>query len=483
MTASAASQYRSPQLYVDGKWIAETDDMVPIVNPATGDQIGLLPCADPAIVQTALASADRGFKLWSAMPLTERAKIMLEAAAVLRESAAEAAAHLVMEMGKPLAEARVEIENCALLLEWSPANASAIVDRVLPERAGFTDLRVIHEPIGPVAAFSPWNFPASLATRKVASAMAVGCSVIARPPSETPAAFGFVAAALEKAGLPAGVLNVLYGNPEIISYPLIDSDVIRKVAFTGSTHVGCLLAARAGAKAKSTVMELGGHAPVIISNDVEVAKVADLTTAAAYRNSGQVCVSPTRFFVHEEIHDEFAEALSERVRSLRVGDGLEPDTQMGPLANARRVDEVHELISDAVERGAELLCGGNRMNRQGNFYMATVLKNVPDDARIMHEEPFGPVTVLNSYTSLDDAIRVANSTPYALGAYGFAQSAETADRLARELDAGMVGINSFVPMVIDSPISGRRFSGYGCEGGPEGLSAYTITRFVTRMDA
>jgi succinate-semialdehyde dehydrogenase/glutarate-semialdehyde dehydrogenase len=483
MTMPANTTYVSPRLYVDGAWIAQTDEMSPVVNPATGEQIGSLPCADEGIVARALASADRGFRLWSAMSLEERAAIMVAAAGKLRAMAGEAAVHLTMEMGKPLAEAQVEIENCAILLEWCSANAAAIVDRVLPERPGFKNLRVIHEPIGPVATISPWNFPASLAARKMASAMAVGCSVIARPPSETPAAFGFVAQALHEAGLPAGVLNVLYGSPEITIYPLIDSDVIRKVAFTGSTHVGSLLAARAGSKAKPSVMELGGHAPVVISNDVDVAKVADLTVAAAYRNSGQICVSPTRFYVHEDIHDEFAAALTQRVRRLRVGDGLDPETQMGPLANARRVQEVNELVADAVARGGELLCGGNRMNRAGNFYMPTVLKNVPDSARIMNEEPFGPVTVLNSYSSLDEAISAANSTPYALGAYCFAQSDETADRLARELDAGMVGVNSFVPMVIDSPISGRRFSGFGCEGGPEGLAAYTITKFITRMDA
>ena len=483
MTVPAAPAYTAPKLYIDGEWISDTALTTPIVNPATGAQIGVLPCADAAIVERALASAERAFPLWSTTPLEQRASVMIKAAANLRARAAEAAAHLVMEMGKPIAEATVEIENCALLLEWCPANAPAIVGRTLTKRPGFSDLQVRREPIGPVAAFSPWNFPASLAARKVASAIAMGCPVIARPPSETPAAFGFVARALHEAGLPAGVLNVLYGDPDITTYPLIDSDVIRKITFTGSTHVGCLLAARAGAKAKPAVMELGGHAPVIVSNDVDLEKVADLTVAGAYRNGGQICVSPTRFFVHQDIHDSFADALADRVVKLRVGDGLDPDTQMGPLANARRVEEVHDLIADAVERGAQLLCGGNRMNREGNFYLPTVLKDVPEDARIMREEPFGPVTVLNRYAHLDDAIAAANSTPYALGAYGFTGSAETADRLSNELDAGMVAINSYVPMVIDSPISGRRFSGYGCEGGPEGLAAYTITKFITRADA
>lgn len=369
MTAHAPIKYISPSLYIDGEWISDTADTAAILNPATGLQIGTLPCADAAMVERALQAAAKGFLVWSAMSPEARAQIMRAAAQNLREHAAEAASHLVMEMGKPLAEAAMEIENCALLFEWSPGKATELVDRILPERAGFADLRVVHEPIGPVAAFSPWNFPASLAARKVASAMAMGCSVIARPPTETPAAFGFVARALHDAGLPKGVLGVLYGNPEITTFPVIDSDVIRKITFTGSTGVGCLLAARAGAKAKPSVMELGGHAPVIISNDIDIAEVADQTVAAAYRNGGQICVSPTRFFVDAAVHDEFAEALTSRVKQLRVGDGLDPQTQMGPLANKRRVDEVHELITDAVDRGAELLCGGNRMNREGNFYM------------------------------------------------------------------------------------------------------------------
>jgi succinate-semialdehyde dehydrogenase/glutarate-semialdehyde dehydrogenase len=471
--------YTSPKLYIDGEWISDTAQTMSISNPATGSEIGRLPCADEALVDRALAAADKGFKIWSATPHEERSAIMKRAAANLRARAEEAAATLTMEMGKPLAEARTEIENCAILLEWCPDNAVHIQDRVLPQRDGFRDLRVRHEPIGAVGAFSPWNFPASLAARKVASALAVGCSVIVRPPSETPAAFGMVAQALDAAGLPAGVLNVLYGSPDVTTYRVIDSDVVRKVAFTGSTSVGCLLAARAGAKAKPSVMELGGHAPVIVCEDVDPKKVAALSVAMKFRNSGQICVSPTRFLVHDAVYDEFSSAFTEGAKALRVGNGLDPETQMGPLANARRVDAVHALIEDAIKRGAKLLAGGNKMNREGNFYMPTVLGDVPADAEIMTEEPFGPVAILNRFSDLDRALETANNTSYALGAYGFSTSDETIEKLATGIDAGMIALNSFALMTVDSPISGRRFSGYGAEGGPEGLEAYTITKFTS----
>ena len=472
-------EYKSPQLYIDGEWVSETAETAPILNPSTGKVIGQLPLADKALVDRALASSAAAFKAWSKTPLAERGTIMKRAAGILRERLEEAAIHLTMELGRPLAEARTEFEGCALLLEWCSDNAEQIQDRILPARQGWSDLRVRHEPIGPVAAFSPWNFPASLATRKVASALAVGCTVIARPPEETPASFGMVARALHDAGLPPGVLNVLYGDPDITTYPVIDSDVIRKIAFTGSTHVGTLLAARAGEKAKPSVMELGGHAPVIICHDVDVEQVAQSAVMAKFRNAGQICVSPTRFYVHEKIHDRFVALFTKGAKNLRVGDGLDPDTQMGALANARRVDAIDALIKDAVNRGATLLTGGERIDREGNYYQPTVLSDVPADAQIMTQEPFGPVAVIQRFEDLDTAIAAANNTDFALGAYGFSGSVETAERLANDLDAGMVAINSFTLLTIDSPIGGRRYSGYGSEGGLEGLAAYTIPKFCT----
>jgi succinate-semialdehyde dehydrogenase/glutarate-semialdehyde dehydrogenase len=476
------TNYISPALYIDGEWISETGQSMPIMNPATGKQIGTLPLADAKLVERALTSADKGFAIWSKTPHEERAAIMKRAAGILRANMDRAVTHLTMEMGKPVAEARVELENCAVLLEWTPDEAAKIADRVLTQRAGWRDLRVRYEPIGTVAAFAPWNFPASLATRKVVSALAVGCAVMVRPPEETPAAFAAVAQALHEAGLPKGVLTVLYGDPDITTYPLIDSPVVKKIAFTGSTHVGSLLAKRAGARAKPSVMELGGHAPVIICGDADIPRAAQMSVASKYRNSGQVCVSPTRFYIDDAVYDDFTDRFVTAAKVLRLGDGLDPDTQMGPLAHDRRIDAVHGLVTDAVDRGARLLCGGSRMDREGYFYLPTVLADVPIDARIMSEEPFGPVAVLNRFTNLDDALAAANATDFALGAYGFTGSVDTAEKLARDLDAGMVAINSFVVGLVDSPLGGRRASGFGSEGGPEGIAAYVIPKFSSLIE-
>lgn len=471
--------YTPPSLFVAGEWIDETGQSIPVFNPATGQAMGQVPFATPEIVDRALDAAEPAFRLWRATPLAEREAIMKRAAGELRATMKQAVEHLVMEMGKPAAEARSEMENCALLLEWACEAAAEITERRLPDREGFRDLRVRREPIGPVLAIAPWNFPASLAARKMAAALSVGCPVIARPAPETPAAFGYVARALDRAGLPRGVLQVIYGDPETTVYPLIDSPVIRKLAFTGSTRVGSLLAARAGAKAKPCVMELGGHAPVIVCEDADLDRAIELSVVSKYRNSGQVCVSPTRFFVHDSLADRFAEGFVEAARSIRVGDGLDPETQMGPLANERRVEAIDALVRDAEKAGGSVRLGGAPLNKPGYYYAPTVATDVPDTARAMSEEPFGPLAIINRFDDLDDVLERANSTPYALGAYAFTGSDGTADRLAGALDAGMVGINSYSIVFTDSPIGGRRASGFGSEGGPEGIAAYLIPKFTS----
>ena len=471
--------YNQPQLFIAGEWIAETGASTPVVNPATGAEIGRAPSVTPELVARALQAAEAGFALWRAVPMAQRAAILQRAAAELRAMLPEAVDHLVLEMGKPLAEARSELESCAAVMAWVPGAAAEITDRVLPPRVGFRDLRVRYEPVGPVLAIAPWNFPASLAARKMAAALAVGCSVIVRPAAETPAAFGFVARALDRAGLPKGVLQVIYGDPDTSVYPLIDSPVIRKIAFTGSTRVGKLLAARAGAMAKPCVMELGGHAPVIVCADADLPKAVALSVTSKFRNSGQVCVAPTRYYVHDTLADSFISAFVAGAQALRVGDGLDPETLMGPLANPRRLDAVDELVRDAEAKGARVRTGGVRLNKPGNFYAPTVITDVPDEARVMQEEPFGPVAIINRYRDLDAVLEQANGTPFALGAYAFTASDATAERLAQGLDAGMVGVNSYSIVFTDSPIGGRRASGFGSEGGPEGIAAYLIPKFTS----
>jgi succinate-semialdehyde dehydrogenase/glutarate-semialdehyde dehydrogenase len=470
--------YDPPAMFVAGEWITRTPAAIPVENPATGGILGELPQADEAIVERALASAAEGFETWRRTEPAERARIMADAARILRGNLDKAARELTLDQGKPLAEARSELENCALLLEYCPQEAARVEDRVLPGRPGFRDLRVRHEPIGPVVALSPWNFPASLAGRKLASALAVGCSVIVRPAGETPSGITNVVRALDAAGLPKGVVNLLHGAPEFVTGRLIDSPVTRKIVFTGSTRVGCELAARAGRHAKPSVMELGGHAPVLICADADLDQAVELSVTSKYRNAGQVCVSPTRWYVDETHHDAFCRRFAAAADALAVGDGLDPATRMGPMANGRAVDNVDRLVQDAVARGARLLAGGRRIERQGHFYAPTVLADVPADARIMTEEPFGPVAVINRFSDLAGALAAANSTPYALGAYAFTRSEETAETIARAFDAGMIGINTYTITHTDSPIGGRRYSGFGSEGGPEGIAAYLMPKFT-----
>ena len=474
--------YTVPALFVDGEWITETARKGEVLNPATGEVLASFPFADSALIDRALASSEAGFEVWRKTSYEERIDIMHRAAGIVRKNAEDMARHMTLELGKPLADSEGEVENCASLLEWFSSAAAEHDDRTLAEMPGFSDRTVRKEPIGPVAAFSPWNFPASLATRKMAAALAVGCSVIVKPAEETPASFMTVVQALDEAGLPKGVLNLLLGDPEEISTRLIESPIIRKVVFTGSTRVGQQLAAMSGKQAKPCVMELGGHAPVLVFKDTDLEKAIAQSVTSKSRNAGQVCISPTRFFIEEDIFEEFTEKFAKTFSALQLGDGLEPESQMGPLAHPRRMDDVDALVQDAIAQGARLVTGGKRLDRDGNFYAPTVLADVPDTARIMQEEPFGPIAIMNRFNSYDEAIEKANNTDFALASYAFTGSQETADRLAKDLDSGKVGINGYPVVFLDSPLGGRRMSGYGSEGGYEGLDAYRIVKFVSQSE-
>ena len=473
------SDYPELLLYIGGEWVASDSQTVDVINPATGATLGKLPLASSAHVDRALELAEAAFATWSATPADERGAILERAAELLLERKEQAALAMTLEQGKPLAESRAEVDGCVALLRWSASAAQEPAGRELPQREGPRRLSVRKEPIGPVAAFSPWNFPASIATRKVASGLAVGCPVIVKPAEETPASFLAVAQALHDAGLPVGVLSVLYGNPADVSSRLIDSPVIRKVSFTGSTRVGQLIGRQAGEKVKPSVLELGGHAPAVIFEDADLDAALTLSLAAKTRNAGQICISPTRFFIADPVYDDFADAFTERYAKVKVGDGTTVGTEMGPLAHERRVDAVAGLVRDAVDRGARLLAGGERIGNSGNFFAPTVLADVPEEARIMSEEPFGPVAILNRFKDREEVYGRANGTDYALGAYVFTGSDDTAEEAASRIDAGMVGINSFAIVHLDSPIGGRRMSGFGSEGGPEGLDAYRMNKFVS----
>ena len=448
-----------------------------VVNPATGVAIGTLPLADAADLDRALAVADEGFRIWSRASAAERAAVLSGAAALLRERQEEIARNATLEEGKLLAEARIEVLMVAGLFDFYAGEVQRLYGRVLVRPEGLRST-VTHEPVGPVAAFAPWNFPLSNVGRKLGAPVAAGCSVIMKPAEETPASGLAVLQALLDAGLPKQVAQVVFGVPDEVSRHLLSSPIIRKLSFTGSTVVGKHLAALAAQNCIRTTMELGGHGPVLVFGDCDLDKVIETTVRTKNRNAGQVCISPTRFIVEDSVYEAFRDGFAQRFGALRVGDGLDPDSQMGPLANPRRADAMEALIGDAVACGAKLLTGGKRIGNQGFFYAPTVLADVPLDARIMNEEPFGPVVLINRYAGEEAMVAEANRLPYGLAAYAWTSDAARQKRLARALEAGMVGINTMMVGAPDSPFGGVKWSGHGSEDGPEGIHACLVTKAV-----
>nr|WP_199899205.1 NAD-dependent succinate-semialdehyde dehydrogenase [Sneathiella glossodoripedis] len=406
------NSYPEIGLYIDGKWRKTVKD-APILNPATEEEIGRLPIADISDLEDALQAARKGFDIWRQTPPRKRSDIILKAAALMRERQEEIAQSITAEHGKPLAQARLEVIRGCEFFEWDAAEAMRLYGRVIPSAPG-QKISVHHYPIGIVAAFSPWNFPMSQPARKIAGALASGCSVILKAAEETPAGVVHIVKAFEDAGLPAGVLNLVFGIPAEISAFLIPQPDIRLVALTGSTIVGRQLTELAAQSDTRVLMELGGHAPVIVCEDTNIEQAARSSAIRKYRNSGQVCTSPTRFFVHESIYDAFLENFLACAQGIKMGNGTEEGIDMGPVANHRRIPTLKALVEDAFEKGADLLLGGHRRDGAGYFFEPTVLANVPDNARVMQEEPFGPIAIINPFKSLDEAIKKANSVPMAL---------------------------------------------------------------------
>ena len=468
--------YPNIELYIDGRW--KKADGQPVLNPADETVLGRVPTATIADLDDAIAAAERGFAVWRKTAPAKRTQIILKAASLMRERVSEMATAMTLEQGKPLDQARLEILRGCDIIEWDATEGLRMYGRVIPSEEGMRHA-VLRQPIGPVAAFSPWNFPMSSPARKVAGALSSGCSIILKASEETPAGAVQLVRAFHDAGLPPGVLNLVFGNPAEISNHLIPQSSIRLITFTGSIPVGKTLAEMAGRHMKPAVMELGGHAPVIVCDDVDPVATAATSVAGKSRNAGQVCVAPTRFFVQESIYERFADSFAEKAAQLKIGNGLDPTTQLGPLANSRRIDAMEGLVADAKAKGAKVLAGGQRIGNRGYFFPLTVLADVPDDARAMREEPFGPLAPVNPVRDLDEAIEKANSLPYGLAAYAFTRSANNADRLASEIEAGNLAINHFVASVAETPFGGVKDSGYGREGGTEGLQCYTVAKNVS----
>lgn len=476
-------QYSDTQLLIDGQsQDARLARTIPVVNPATGQLIGKVAHADVEDLEAAVAAAVKGFETWRKIPAAERGKTMRRAAQILRERTEATAQLLTLEQGKPLYEARAEVDFSVGIIEWFADEAMRLYGRLVPSRNLAATQMVVKDPVGPVAAFTPWNFPVNQIVRKVAAALSAGCSILVKAPEETPASAAALLQAFVDAGVPAGVVGMVFGDPAQISEYLIAHPAIRKISFTGSTAVGKHLAALAGQHMKRMSMELGGHAPVIVTEDADIALAVQAMAAAKYRNAGQSCTSPTRFLVHRSVGTEFAERLAAHAAGLRVGDGSSSDTQMGPLANERRVRAMEGLTRDAVERGARVLAGGDAIRGEGYFWQPTVLADVPREARIFNEEPFGPVAPIWTFDTLDEAIAEASRLAYGLAGYAFTRSLRTAHRIAQEVPVGMMWINQASAPWPEVPFIGINDSGYGSEGGPEALDAYLNTRLVSTMN-
>ncbi len=455
-----------------------TPDHLPVINPANEQIVGHLARAEQRDLDDALQAAVKGFEVWRRTAPKDRADVLLKAAALMRERCDVIARHITLELGKPYRQAELEVIRGCEFFEWDAGEATRSYGRVIPSNPGINHI-VHHQPIGVVAAFSPWNFPMSQPARKIASALAAGCAVIIKPAEETPAGAMHIVAALHDAGLPAGVLNLVYGEPAEISEHLIPQESVRLVAFTGSTAVGRHLTGLASQNMTPVLMELGGHAPVIVCEDADPAAVATTSAVRKMRNAGQVCTSPTRFFVHEKIFEEFLEKFAQRAADTVVGDPMRDGIEMGPLANDRRPAALSDLIADARNTGAEVVTGGARSEVPGYFFEPTVLANVPNNARVMSEEPFGPLAVVNPVASLDEAIERANAVPFGLAAYGFTNRADYIQQMVQQVEAGNLSINTLEASVPETPFGGVKSSGYGREGGAEGLHNYMIVKNVS----
>ena len=477
--------YPDTRLFIHGQWRdAAEGKTLPVFNPATGQEIGRVAHATSTDLDEALLAAQKGFDTWRNMTAQERGKIMRKAAALLRERSAQIAALLTQEQGKPLAEAKGEVMAGADIIDWFAEEGSRTYGRIVSSRVNLAIRQmVLKDPVGPVAAFTPWNFPINQVVRKVGAALAAGCSMLVKGPEETPASPAALVQAFADAGLPEGVLGLVYGNPAEISSYLIPHPVIRKITFTGSTPVGKQLAAMAGQHMKRVTMELGGHAPVIVCEDADIEQAVKSAGAAKFRNAGQVCISPTRFLVHEGVYNDFVQAMGQLAGKLKVGDGMAEGTQMGPLANPRRLTAMSDFLEDAVRRGAQVVTGGQRQGDAGNFWMPTVLADVPLDARIFNDEPFGPVAAIRKFSQLDDAIAEANRLSYGLAGYAFTRSLRNADLLTRKVEVGMLWVNMPAMPNAEMPFGGIKDSGYGSEGGPEALDAYLNTRSVAILNS
>jgi succinate-semialdehyde dehydrogenase/glutarate-semialdehyde dehydrogenase len=473
--------YPQVSLFIDGGWTKGSGGRtIPVLNPATAEEIGTVAHAETSDLEHAVHAANKAFRTWRKVSAFDRYKIMRKAAELLRSRADDIAKIMTAEQGKPLPEAKMEAMAGADVIDWFAEEGRRAYGRVIPARADGVYQLVVKEPVGPVAAFTPWNFPINQAVRKISAALSTGCTIVIKGPEDTPGAVAELVRAFSDAGVPSGVINLVYGVPSEVSEYLVPHPLIRKISFTGSTAVGKHLAALAGLHMKRATMELGGHAPGIVFEDADVDQAVKVLAGGKFRNAGQVCVAPTRLLVQEKVYQSFVDKFTAAAKAIKVGDGLDEKTRMGPLAHSRRIDAMEAFVTDAKQKGATTVTGGNRIGNKGYFFEPTVMTDVPQNARIMNEEPFGPLAMIAPFSDMDGVVAEANRLPYGLAAYAFTRSAKTAAAIGSAIESGMVSINHAGLALPEVPFGGVKDSGYGSEGGSEAIEGYLVTKFITQ---
>ena len=470
------------EMLIDGKWCQGSGGRnQDLINPATEEILALVPLANESDLQLAVEASARGFKVWKNFTPISRQIVLEKAAQLIERRANKIAEILTLEMGKPFTESMLEIAFVVDVTRWYGEEGKRTYGRIVPSRIPGVRQMVIKEPIGPACAFVAWNFPGTNFIRKVAGALAAGCSILIKPSEETPGTAVAIARCFQEAGLPDGALNMVFGIPDEVSKKVLGSPIPKKMSFTGSIPVGKQLQRLAADTLKRCTMELGGHAPLIVFDDADIENALNVSAAFKFRNAGQVCISPTRFYVQDKVYKSFIEGFTERTKAIKVGNGLDDGVQMGPLIDGRRLPIMEDFVSDAADNGAKLETGGERLGNLGYFYAPTVMSDVPDSARIMIEEPFGPLAPITHFNTFDEVIERANALPYGLAAYAFTTDGEKATKTSQALNAGVIGINHPVVSTPETPFGGVDESGYGSEGGIEGLEAFLRTKFVSEL--
>lgn len=479
MATATASPRR---MYIDGKWCdAENHKTLGVINPATEEVIEEIAFGTRKDTRRALEAAHKAMPAWMKLTAYDRAKVLKKTADLMRERVENIGRTLTLEQGKPLAEAKAEILHSADTFEWFAEEGKRAYGQVIPQSVAAKRYVTLKHPVGVVGSISPWNFPITLQSRKIAPALASGCTIVCKPASQTPLSLVQVFECMIEAGLPPGVANLVMGPAQEVADEFLENPVCRKISFTGSTEVGKQLMRGAADQVKRISLELGGHAPLIVFPDADVEAVAKAAVIGKFRNNGQVCISPSRFFIHKDLHKQFTEVAVESAKALKLGNGLDPGVEIGPMFEKKAMEQTQALIDDARKKGAKLLTGGKRSERfeRGYFFEPTVLAGLSADARVLIDEPFAPVMPLLDFSKIDDVIAAANNTRYGLAAYVFTNDLTVAWRMAEGLEAGIIGMNDPVPAVPQCPFGGMKESGLGRELGHEGLEAYLETKFVS----